>query len=91
MQDIGNKLEAKMDNLQEALSKEILEIKLKQEETKNKVTEMKLLDLNWREGLEQLFTNLICSHLLLDSLLPVSFLPFLFSSPSYGPCRGGLG
>jgi len=32
MQDIGNKLEAKMDNLQETLSKEIQDIKLKQEE-----------------------------------------------------------
>ena len=32
MQDIRNKLEAKMDNLQETLSKEIQDIKLKQEE-----------------------------------------------------------
>ena len=29
MQDIGNKLEAKMDNLQEILSKQIQDIKLK--------------------------------------------------------------
>ena len=29
MQDIGHKLEAKMDNLQETLSKEIQDIKLK--------------------------------------------------------------
>ena len=29
MQDIGNKLEAKMDNLQETLTKEIQDIKLK--------------------------------------------------------------
>ena len=29
MQDIGNKLEAKVDNLQETLSKEIQDIKLK--------------------------------------------------------------
>ena len=29
MQDIGNKLEAKMDNVQETLSKEIQDIKLK--------------------------------------------------------------
>ena len=29
MQDIGNKLEAKMDNLQETLSKEIQDTKLK--------------------------------------------------------------
>ena len=32
MQDIGNKLEAKMDNLQETLTKETQDIKLKQEE-----------------------------------------------------------
>ena len=41
MQDIGNKLEAKMDNLQETLTKEILDIKLKQEEMQNTVTEIK--------------------------------------------------
>ena len=41
MQDIGNKLEAKMDNLQEALSKEIQDMKLKQEEMQNKITEIK--------------------------------------------------
>ena len=38
MQDIGNKLEAKMDNLQETKSKEIQDIKLKQEEMQNTVT-----------------------------------------------------
>ena len=41
MQDIGNKLEAKMDNLQETLSKEIQDIKLRQEEMQNKITEIK--------------------------------------------------
>ena len=41
MQDIGNKLEAKMDNLQETLSKEIQDIKLKQEEMQNAITEIK--------------------------------------------------
>ena len=35
VQNIGNKLEAKMDNLQETLSKEIQDIKLKQEEMQN--------------------------------------------------------
>ena len=34
MQDIGNKLKAKMDNLQETLTKEIQDIKLKQGDTK---------------------------------------------------------
>ena len=41
MQDIGNKLEAKMDNLQETLSKEIQDVKLKQEEMQNTITEIK--------------------------------------------------
>uniref|UniRef100_A0A8D0V6K8 L1 transposable element RRM domain-containing protein n=1 Tax=Sus scrofa TaxID=9823 RepID=A0A8D0V6K8_PIG len=41
MQDIGNKLEAKMDNLQETLSKEMQDIKLKQEEMQNTITEIK--------------------------------------------------
>lgn len=43
MQDIGNKLEAKMDNLQETLTKEIQDIKLKQEEMQNTITEIKKL------------------------------------------------
>ena len=34
MQDIGNKLEAKMDNLQETLTKEIKDIKLKKKRCK---------------------------------------------------------
>ena len=42
MQDIGNKLEAKMDNLREALTKEIQDIKLKQEEMQNTITNKKL-------------------------------------------------
>ena len=41
MQDIGNKLEAKMDNLQETLSKEIQDIKLKLEEMQNTITEIR--------------------------------------------------
>ena len=41
MQDIGNNLEAKMDNLQETLTKKIQDIKLKQEETQNTITEIK--------------------------------------------------
>ena len=41
MQDIGNKLEAKMDNSQETLTKEIQDVKLKQEEMQNTVTEIK--------------------------------------------------
>ena len=39
--DIGNKLEAKMDTLQETLSKEIQDIQLKQEEMQNTITEIK--------------------------------------------------
>ena len=41
MQDIGHKLEAKMDNLEETLTKEIQGIKLKQEEMQNTITERK--------------------------------------------------
>ena len=41
MQDIGNKLEAKMDNLQETLSKEIQDLKLKEAEMQNTITEIK--------------------------------------------------
>ena len=42
MKDIGNKLEAKMDKLQETLTKEIQDIKLKQEETQKTITEIKI-------------------------------------------------
>ena len=38
MQDNGNKLEAKIDNLQETLSKEIQDLKLKQAEMQNTIT-----------------------------------------------------
>ena len=41
MQDTGNKLEAKMDNLQQTLSKEIQDLKLKQAEMQNIITEIK--------------------------------------------------
>ena len=41
MQDIGKKLEAKMDNLQETLSKEIQDLKLKQAEMQSTITEIK--------------------------------------------------
>ena len=41
MQDVGNKLEAKMDNLQEMSSKEIQDIELKPEEMHNTITERK--------------------------------------------------
>ena len=41
MQDIGNKLEAKIGNLQQSLSKEIQDLKLKQAEMQNTTTEIK--------------------------------------------------
>ncbi len=41
MPDIGNKLEAKLDNLQETLSKEMQDINLKQEEMQNTTPEIK--------------------------------------------------
>ena len=41
MQDIGNKLEAKKDNLQETPSKEIQDLKRKQAEMQNTINEIK--------------------------------------------------
>ena len=41
MQDTGNKLEAKIDNLQETLSKEIQDIILKEEVMQSIITEIK--------------------------------------------------
>ena len=41
MQDIGNKLEAKIDDLQQTLSKEIQNLKLNQAEMQNTITEIK--------------------------------------------------
>ena len=41
MEDIGNKLEAKMDNLQDTLRKEMQDSKLKPEEMQNTITEIK--------------------------------------------------
>ena len=41
IQDLGNKLEAKTDKLQETLSKEIEDLRIKQAEMQNTVTEIK--------------------------------------------------
>ena len=41
MKDIGNKPKAKIDNLQETLSKEIKDMKLKEQEMQNTITEIK--------------------------------------------------
>ena len=41
MKDIGNKLEAKIYNLQETLSKEIQDLNLKQAQMHNTITEIK--------------------------------------------------
>ena len=41
LQDVGPDLEARLDTVQEILSKEIQDIKLKQEEMQNTVTEIK--------------------------------------------------
>ena len=41
IQDLGNKLEEKTDKLQETLSKEIEDIKIKQAEMQNTITEIK--------------------------------------------------
>ena len=50
MQDIGNKLEAKMDNLQETLTKEIQDIKLQQEEMQNTITNKKFIRSNQQQN-----------------------------------------
>ena len=50
MQDIGNKLEAKIDNLQETLSKETQDIKLKQAKMQNTITEINNMYLLYRTG-----------------------------------------
>ena len=41
MQDIGNKLEAKIDKLQETLSNEIQDLRIKHAEMQNTITEIK--------------------------------------------------
>ena len=41
MQDFGNRLEAKMGNLQETLNKEIQDLKLNQAEMQNTITKIK--------------------------------------------------
>ena len=46
MQVIGNSLEAKMDNLQDTLCKEIQDIKLKPEEMQNTITNKKFTRSN---------------------------------------------
>ena len=46
MKDIGNKLEAKIDNLKEALSKKIQDLKLKQAEMQNIITNKKFIRSN---------------------------------------------
>ena len=40
IQDLRNKLEAKIDKLQETMNKEIRDLKLKQAETQNTITEI---------------------------------------------------
>ena len=42
IQDLGNKLEAKTDKLKETLSKEIEDLKIKQAEMQNIITEVKI-------------------------------------------------
>ena len=44
IQDLGNKLEARRDKLQETLSKEIEDLKIKQAEMKSTITEINSLE-----------------------------------------------
>ena len=46
IQDLGNKLEAKTDKLQEILSKEIQDLKIKQAEMQNEITQKKFTRRN---------------------------------------------
>ena len=41
IKDLGNKLEAKIDKLQETVSKEIQDLRIKQAERQNTITEIK--------------------------------------------------
>ena len=41
IQDVGNKLEAKIDKLQKTLNKEIQDLRIKQAEMQNTITEIK--------------------------------------------------
>ena len=45
-QDLGNKLEAKIDKLQETLKKEMEDLKIKQPEIQNTITEIK--KIHWK-------------------------------------------
>ena len=44
IQDLGNKMEAKIDKAQETLSKEILFLRIKQEEMQNAINEINSLE-----------------------------------------------
>ena len=46
MKDIGNRLEEKIDNLQETLSKEIQDLKFKQAKMQNTITNKKFTRSN---------------------------------------------
>ena len=50
IQDLGNKQEAKIDKLQETLSKEIEDVRMKQEEMQNTVTEKKFTRSNQQQN-----------------------------------------
>ena len=50
IQDLGNKLEAKTDKLKETLNKEIEDLKIKQAEVQNTITEIKKFTRNSHRG-----------------------------------------
>ena len=49
IQDIGNKLQTKIDKLQQTISKEIQDLKFKQAELQNTITEIKFTRSNQQQ------------------------------------------
>ena len=51
IQDIGNKLQTKIDKLQQTISKEIQDLKFKQAELQNTITEKKFTRSNQQQNI----------------------------------------
>ena len=53
IQDLGNKLEAKIDKLQKTMSKEIEDLRIKQAERQNAITNKKFTRSNQQENTQE--------------------------------------